>query len=84
MVNTVKHVISDELDYYGNRDRLEDLKEGLSDMTSVQSGSVDFWLSGYTAWLNTSQDVNSTLYLNEGDLNLHTTCLFSIYILFLC
>ena len=42
-------------------------------MSTIQEGSVDFWLTGYTAWLNSTQDENITVYLNEGIL---TICMF--------
>ena len=57
---------SDNLDYYGNRNRFEELERGLSDMSCVQAGSVDFWLSGFVRWLNSSPNVNSTGQLHSG------------------
>ena len=56
----------DSLDYYGNRDRFEELERGLSEMSSVQTGSVDFWLSGFVRWLNSTSNINATGQLNSG------------------
>ena len=71
--------ISDQLDYYENLDRLEDFKQGLSKMSTIQVGSVDFWLTGYTTWLNSTQDKNITVFLNEGKL---TLCVFDDFAFF--
>ena len=48
-------------------------------MSTIQDGSVDFWLTGYTTWLNSTQDKNITVYLNEGIL---TICMFGDFAFF--
>ena len=48
-------------------------------MSTIQDGSVDFWLTGYTTWLNSTQDKNITVYLNEGIL---TLCVFGNFAFF--
>lgn len=58
----------DNLDYYGNSDKLEQLVNGLSEMPVVQSSSVDFWLSGFTMWLNSTPNLNISGERNKGNV----------------
>ena len=62
--------ISDNVDYYINKEKFEELETGLSQMSTIQGSSVDFWMAGFTRWLNTTTPgLNLTGQLNTGKVS---------------
>ena len=61
-------LFSDNVNYYTNKEKFEELETGLSRMSTIQTSSVDFWMMGFTRWLNITPGLNTTGKLNAGNV----------------
>ncbi|XP_075238943.1 patched domain-containing protein 3-like [Convolutriloba macropyga] len=61
------YVYMGAIDYYTLKDNLLTMKREVGNVDKVSSGSIDFWLSAFYQWTNSTTNATYTSYITNGE-----------------